>query len=458
MVLLSDPNQALTLLGRPALGEAKISLEIGPRMGELWIGAGPYPQAFIDRRRLPNDIDLGASWVALSIGQPELERGFRDLIGNQAPDPWAEGGTLRELTGIIRKLLLIGSAVVLPRAGDLGIAKEEWLRLTASFADPAARPFRAWVDVHLSHARTHIETTGMSLFGLPEVRTQVRAPDQRWIRDRALEAVLLAAQSMVHQNRALEEAEHLPVPVGARVGAYPLEVHGGDAHTYQVTVLPGSTQIELMPKAPVEDGLTLWAKRRDAVGPNTYATLLETALLESLGTQQVASWTPEVLPPNVPEHTVQVLALPQQIGGFLTVTQGIGRRPRPQTQPGDPSQHLELVTWSHDHGPKLASLVSTLAAKLAAHPGPLRAGDTLELEELEELRWFVLVPARTIPLGSGPAITLFEALPLEESEHTALDEAGAKALVEAVSKDPELGRARGKLWAPLFSGSPPPGE
>ena len=500
VVLLDAPAEALVLLGKPFLGEQHLPLELGPRSAELWLGESVYPAGWIDGRRLPPDLAPSASFLAITVGGGgELERGFRAMIGGDAPDPWALEGEMRALIEVVRRLLAVGKAVVLPRAEGLAYGREEWLRLTETWADPRARPFRALVDAAIGKDQESMRTRGLELFGLPEVVTPLGAPGpdalsgaiapaggfsppitgpSPWLKERALEAVLFAAQRMVHQNRVLDDGEALVVPVGARIGAELLEGDPGDANHYRAQV-EGPT-LRLIPSAPVEDGAVAWQNQRAPIGLNTYSTLFERALAESTGALELATVVPERVWPDHPPYTVHVLALPSAIGGFLTVTNGVGRVPQPGAPPGDPEARIEIVAWSLQHGPAIAQVVAQIAdcvhlagAKQKSWPviggmnppagaiAPLNAftpGHRVILRTRRDLRAFLMRPAKPVTMGAGPSVVLYEAIPLEDAEVDGLGPSGLAALLEALAGDPAVARARAELWSRVLSAGSPPGE
>lgn len=481
VVLLDAPAEALVLLGRPALGEQHQSLELGPRTAELWLGESVYPAGWIDGRRLPADLPPSAAFLAITMGGgAELERGFRAMIGGDAPDPWAPEGEMRALIEVVRRLLAVGKAVVLPRANGLAYGREEWLRLTEAWTDPRARPFRALVDAALGNDQESMQSRGLALFGLPEVVTPLSAPGNAWLKERALEAVLFAAQRMVHQNRVLDDGEELRVPVGARVGAELLPPDLDDANHYRAQV--DGALLRLIPSSTIEDAAVSWERQRGPIGLNTYSTLFERALAESTGALELATVIPERVWPDQPRYTVHVLALPSDVGGFLTVTNGVGRIPQPGAAPNDPEARIEIVAWSPAHGPAIAEVVAQIAdcvhlpakrrglagagagAGAEASAGaiaPLNAfapGHRVVLRTRRELRAFMMRPAKPVSMGAGPKVVLYEAIPLEDAEVDGLGPAGLEALLASLDADPAVARARAELWRRVLSAGSPPGE
>jgi hypothetical protein len=180
---------------------------------------GPLDLETADRRALSPDFSPGSHSVTLlpAAVDPAEER---RLLGAAFPDPWAEQGTLRRASRLVRALLTTGGrGVVLHRAGHLALERDDALRRLGDLEDPAVRPFGAWVDWALTDDRRAYRTLGMATLGGEDVEIALSNPDAEVELDSAESALLFACMLQVRENRFLEDGELFHVPKDVRVGA-----------------------------------------------------------------------------------------------------------------------------------------------------------------------------------------------------------------------------------------------
>jgi hypothetical protein len=179
----------------------------------------PYPLQRADGRTLPPGFLAGSSRVAVlpAAVDPAEER---RLAGPGFADPWGEEGTLRRASRLVRALLVSGGrGVVLHRAGELVLGREDVLRRLGDLEDPAVRPFAAWIDWALTGDRRAYRTLGMATLGGEDVEIALTDPDAEVEVDSAESALLFACMLQVRENRFLADGELFHVPKDVRVGA-----------------------------------------------------------------------------------------------------------------------------------------------------------------------------------------------------------------------------------------------
>jgi hypothetical protein len=180
---------------------------------------GPYPLEATDRRALSPGFSAGSHAVALlpAAVDPADER---RLLGDGFEDPWAEEGTLRRASRLLRALLVSGGrGIVLHRAGHLVLEAEDVVRRLGDLGDPDVRPFGAWVDWALTPDRRAYRTLGMATLGGEDVEIALANPDAEVEVDSAESALLFACMLQVRENRFLADGELFHVPKDVRVGA-----------------------------------------------------------------------------------------------------------------------------------------------------------------------------------------------------------------------------------------------
>jgi hypothetical protein len=180
---------------------------------------GPFRLEAVDRRALGPDFSPGSHTVTLlpAAVDPAEER---RLLGAAFPDPWGEEGTLRRASRLVRALLLSGGrGLVLHRAGQLALEREDALRRLGDLEDPSVRPFGAWIDWALTEDRHAYRTLGMATLGGEDVEISLSKPDAEVELDSAESALLFACMLQVRENRFLADGELFHVPKDVRVGA-----------------------------------------------------------------------------------------------------------------------------------------------------------------------------------------------------------------------------------------------
>ncbi len=180
--------------------------------------AGPFPLDKADRRALPPGFSAGSHQLAL-LPAPVEPAEERRLLGTDFPDPWGEDGTLRRASRLVRALLQTGGrGLVLHRAGQLALGREDALRRLGNLEDLAARPFGAWIDWALTEDRRAYRTLGMGTLGGEDVEIALANPRAEVELDSAESALLFACMLQVRENRFLADGELFHVPKDVRVG------------------------------------------------------------------------------------------------------------------------------------------------------------------------------------------------------------------------------------------------
>jgi hypothetical protein len=385
-------------------------------------GRAPFPRDGLELRDVRDDLDLGCAFLGLGVGLPGGARQERAIRGNTR-DCWAPDGTLRRLSQLVRIFAPHATGVILHRAGDLVVAIDAFVRMLGELDDPACRPFAAWLDVGIARpdGQAWYGTSGMDVFGLPDVRAAVE-PDDAWSRSRRYEAVLYACYRMIRDDRPLAAGDLLAVPVRLSIGAWPLELDdGGATTTYTVAERDGDLEL-IATDEPARDG---------ALAPNLYQALFDrglAALVPGHLVRDVRARTQQPLP-----HTVEVRARDDG-RGFLIVTNGFGRAAR-----------FEVAAWVPHETFELVQLVGTLAASALAAPIAWQAGDTVAAPVLDlGIGGFVIADGGTVAVGAGPAVRVLLLIPLAEADYPLVRGGGAASWLTA---NPPTEAA----WAPFVA-------
>ena len=179
----------------------------------------PFALDVVDSRALPPGFSAGSYQLAVvpALVDPAQER---RLAAADFPDPWGAEGTLRRASRLLRALLLSGAqGLVLHRAGQLALGREDALRRLGNLEEVAARPFGAWIDWALTLDRKAYRTLGMATLGGEDVEIAISNPDADVELDSAESALLFACMLQVRENRFLADGEIFHVPKDVRVGA-----------------------------------------------------------------------------------------------------------------------------------------------------------------------------------------------------------------------------------------------
>jgi hypothetical protein len=213
------PRPRISSFPRDAFGRRRLEL-VWPLSHMLLTETHrPFELEGVDRRSLSAGFSSGSHSVALlpAAVDPAEER---RLLGPAFPDPWAEQGTLRRASRLVRALLLdAGRGLVLHRAGHLALEREDALRRLGDLEDPVVRPFGAWVDWALTPDRRAYRTLGMATLGAEDVEIALSNPDAEVEVDSAESALLFACMLQVRESRFLSDGELFHVPKDVRVGA-----------------------------------------------------------------------------------------------------------------------------------------------------------------------------------------------------------------------------------------------
>ncbi|MGO9065402.1 MAG: hypothetical protein ACLQIH_11800, partial [Myxococcaceae bacterium] len=216
---IGSPQPRLALHGVQGPGRRLVELVWPTTHMLLTETAGPWLLDGADRRALPPGFSAGSHHLAL-VPAPVEPATERRLLGADFPDPWAEQGTLRRASRLLRALLLShGRGLILHRAGQLALPREDALRRLGDLEDLTARPFGAWVDWALTEDRRAYRTLGMAMLGGEDVEIALSNPDAEVELDSAESALLFACMLQVRENRFLADGELFHVPKDVRVGA-----------------------------------------------------------------------------------------------------------------------------------------------------------------------------------------------------------------------------------------------
>jgi hypothetical protein len=180
---------------------------------------GSFSLQRADTRLLGPDFSPGSHRVSFlpAAVDPGVER---RLAGGALADPWAPEGRLRRASRLLAALLRSdGAGVVLHRAGELVLSREDALARLGDLGDPEARPFGAWIDWALTPDRRAYRTLGMSTLGGEDLEIVIARPEAEVELDSAESALLFACHLQVRENRFLGDGEVLHVPRDVRVGA-----------------------------------------------------------------------------------------------------------------------------------------------------------------------------------------------------------------------------------------------
>jgi len=405
------------------------------------VGDQAFPREGLDLRDVGEDFELGAGFLSLGLGEPGLFRAGRALGGMGAV--WGPNGELRALSKLVRVLLQYGRGVVLHRAGNLVVSRADFERQLGELDDPDCVPFAAWLDFGIDGSPPAYRSWGMDAFALPDVRVAVD-PTDRWQRSRRHEAVLAACALMVRENRELRADEELGVPIGLRVGAYPLQPVAGDSERYRV-IAGDPLELELIGAGV--DAVGCWAEASapdardpERIAPNTYRALFSGRFGEAYPSDVIAD-VPCIAEGVVP-HSIEVRR-PHSDPGFVIVTAGLGR----VAQAGGDAvgvPHVELAAWVDQHSFELVTWVGRLARTLherGPEAKPWKPGDTLRAPITElGIAGFVLAEGGFVVLPKGQPVTVLSLVPLSPTEYEEAAGAGS-AWLERHWQDPAV-RAR----------------
>jgi hypothetical protein len=213
------PSPRVASFPRDGAGRRRVEL-VWPLMHMLLTETdGALGLDTMDRRNVSPEFAAGSHTVTLlpAAVDPSEER---RALGEGFADPWGDQGTLRRASRVVRALLApAGCGLVLHRAGQLVLEREDALRRLGDLEDPDVRPFGAWVDWALTSDRSAYRTLGMPTLGGEDVEIAVTNPDAEVEVDSAESALLFACMLQVRENRFLKDGELFHVPKDVRVGA-----------------------------------------------------------------------------------------------------------------------------------------------------------------------------------------------------------------------------------------------
>lgn len=156
-----------------------------------WIEDEPYPENLVNGVGDGEEPEMGEACLHISGGTNELERqahqqpaavrqglaGMRDGLAAMTTPPGQppriiSGAALKveRLTGILRGLLPLATAVVFPRAGNLTCSADELLERSEEFGEGAYHnPLYVYTKLRTEEDGPYASATGLFLFGLPDM-------------------------------------------------------------------------------------------------------------------------------------------------------------------------------------------------------------------------------------------------------------------------------------------------
>lgn len=416
-----------------------IQIGFGSHAANVFIGNQPYPLADFEAMGGPTHAPRGQGFISLSLGLPGMVRTTQIITGAQQPDPWASDGALRNLTRIASALLEEGCGVLLPVAGCYK-SKEQFLALLDDLDDPQVKPFGAWLSWAVDPEAGWCRLFGLSLHGMRDVAIEVD-PNDDWMCTRAQEALLLAAYSMVRENRDLEDSDILDVPVGIlhQIGPNPLTPFDGDTESYEVEIPQDLDDITFLKRINDKDDIRARLRSyleestgRGKIRLSTYQEYYRHQLSATHHVDYITELVPE-LPSHAPQFVVEVLAARDLENTYLITTNGLGFKCQVGGKSDDSNDRLELVLATPNHSPKIASILATIGEQIHAHRGEaiFKIGDTIDFpnEELHSVG-YILGYAGTIELKPSVAIHLLEVMPIWEEDYQEINEIGGQAWLE----------------------------
>lgn len=400
----------------------------------------PFPDEQMNRRLLPETFPEDHAYVAVEpeVSDP-LEK--RDMLRDPEsyPSPWDENGLVRVLTAVVRGLLSMdATAIVLHRSNQLAVPSQQFLEFTDGAAEGDWRAVKGWLDIDTGGEEDELlRTEGLGMFGLPDLTVRVDHEEGWWRRQLQAEALDTAIATMVLENRPLgstaegdgflgcEPLEDFRVPLGVELDgdADDLEApEGGEHVSYRVEL--EDERLVLRSDGPPTVWET-WAEiDREAVGIElrAYQAMFRYECHETLGTPLGSADIGDI--EGMDEIVCDLYPSDEGRPAHL-VSNGLGRRARPVDGARNDYVRVELAIRADSPAEALIDILANCAAgfELAEqHWGP---ADILEFEEpLHGFQTFLLAPLFETTPDEGPAIEVWQLVPMTEEEYAELSHGG----------------------------------
>lgn len=450
---IDSPSEGTYRLSRP---EASLTIDLHPE---------PIPEDRTNRELLPAEFPRDRGYVGVFGGRSDpLER--RDQQRNPAEfaDPWGPWGVARQTTRLVRQLLEEGGlAVALNRAGGLVVPAQQFLSISEDLDDPDIRPWEAWLQISRDGSEGPLETSGLVLFGLPDVSVRFDHESDYWRARRELEALKYAAGTMIHENRVLgadpdvegrfgfEPLDDFEVPLGVEAGAEMPDVdEAADTLSYEVRLEDDRLEFT------AEGDATVWKtwseienSDEDAtIALASYQALFRKVLSEALDRAPDISLRVDEFPELEPFDCE--IFRGESSATTLMVTNGMGRRPFAETASGTPDTDdspIELAIRTVRDGGRVLDVVANVAAGIALDEDRYGPGDTLHFEEpLYGMQYFLLANFTEVrPSSGGPSIAILLLVPLSDDEFETIEREGAEEWLQ--EHDAAGSREIAERWA-----------
>lgn len=420
----------------------------------------PYPDEEMNDRLLPGTFPEDYSHVSLEpdVSDP-LEK--RDMLREpgEYPDPWGERGVMRVLTELVRAFLsLDGTAVVLERSDRLAVPSQQFLEFTADAEDGDWHAVKGWLDIDVGGGEDELlRTIGLEVFGLPDVAVRVDHADGWWRRQLQAEALDAAIGTMILENRPLgassegegflgfEPLDDFRVPLGREFDEEAVESDAeGDYVSYGLALEDRRLLLESNGPATVWE---TWATVDDEgtqIALPAYQALFRHECHEMLGTPLGSVGIGEF---EGMEEIDCDLYQEEEVGPAHLITNGLGRRARPIGESDSERGRVELAIRAETPAEPLIDILANCAAGFELSEDQWGPADMLEFEEpLHGFQVFLLAPLFEAVPERGPAIDVWQLVPLTEDEFDELSEGGdAEAWLE--ERDGATGMQFAERWS-----------
>jgi hypothetical protein len=419
----------------------------------------PYPDGNMHDRLLPGTFPEDRAHVSLEpdVSDP-LEK--RDMLrdADAYPDPWGERGVMRALTELVRGFLsLDGIAVVLERSGRLAVPSQQFLEFTDDADEGDWHAVKGWLDIDVGGEEDELlRTVGLEVFGLPDVAVRVDHADGWWRRQLQAEALDAAVGTMILENRPLgasaegdgffgfEPVDDFRVPLGRTFDEEALESGGeGDFVSYSVELDDRRLLLESTGPATVWETWASADEEGTGIELPSYQALFRYECHELLGTPLGSVGIGDI---EGMEEIDCDLYQQEEVGPAHLISNGLGRRARPTGSSGGERTHVELAIRAETPAEPLIDVVANCAAGFELSDEQWGPADILEFEEpLHGFQVFLLAPLFDAAPDRGPAIEVWQLVPLTEDEYDELSE-GVDAEAWLEERDGATGMQFAERW------------
>lgn len=421
-------------------GRFRIALEAAPVVLEAC--DEPFPEQRMNRRLLPETFPDDYAHVAVEpqVDDP-LER--RDeLQGSDAyPDPWGDSGVMRELTRVVRALLAMdGTAVVLNRSGQLAVPAQQFTEFTSGVEDGDWSAVMGWLDVDPGGEDEPLRTQGLALFGLPDLTVHYEHGSTGWSLQRRLEAMRAAVGRMVVENRVLgadpdgegflglELIEEFRVELGGEVDPDDPPGERDDVVTYRIEPEEGRLEMHAQGRGTVWETWKVIGEEGNEIELSAYQALFRYICHEPLGEPVAGVGIDDI--EGMEGIGVDIYQTDESAPVHF-VTNGLGRRARSIEDGDSEAVRVELAIRSAEPFDQLVDVLTNCAAGFELGDERWGATDVLEFEEpLYNMQAFLLAPLFDAEPEQGPAVEVWQLVPLTEDEHGRLVDGGGEAWLE----------------------------